>query len=368
MRTPISPDWRALGFYDPDAPDAAERHEVLAYYEANDIHPKDCQDIEPGELFRVMNRRAVRRGPRLDRDQARQKVGMDEALFDELSIVAGYPQNGDMYTPGDIETFELFKVAADFFSTDEVLHFTTVMTSSMARIADAATALFRIDVASELEATGGTELDFAKKNFEAAELVNLMGGPLWSLFVLQLELAAQRGDESRLAAAPDTDASVLKMGVGFVDLVGFTPLAVELSDGELASFIREFERNATAIVSNRGGRLVKLLGDEVMFVAVSADAAVHIAAELMAAFAEQGAQPHGGVAHGDLVSRGGDYYGPVVNLASRMATLAVPGELLVDVTTAESAGSHRFESAGRRQIKGFPEPIQLHSLLPQSSD
>jgi len=365
VSTPISPEWEKYGFYDPASSNAIQRRVVLAFYEAQGLDPADFADVEPVDLVQVVNRRRVRHGTRVDAAEAGAAARIDPELFDDLSRVAGYPQHGRQYTQADIGMFELFNAAVELFSVDEMMHFTTVMSSSMARVADAATALFRIDVSSELEATGGTELDFAKKNFEAAELVRLMKDPLWSLFALHLELSAERGDESRLAIdRPGADASLVKLGVGFVDLVGFTPMTEAMQGGELGRFIRDFEQLATGIISSHGGRLVKLIGDEVMFVAVGASESVHIAAELMEAFSKQGVQPHGGVVHGELVARGGDYYGQAVNLASRIAGLAVPDELLVDEATAAGAFDHQFEAAGRRQIKGFAEPVQLKSLLP----
>ena len=66
---------------------------------------------------------------------------------------------------------------------------------------------------------------------------------------------------------------------------------------------------------------------------------------------------------GDVITRHGDYYGPVVNLASRLADLAVPGEVLVDADTARSAtGSFEFREAGRRLLKGFDDPIEVYSV------
>jgi len=357
----VSPEWEQLGLFDPRAPNADERREVLAFFEANGVNPADYHDVPPAELPSAVNRRAVRSGPRVGRAAAAEAAGVSVAMFDRLIEVTGYPADGANFTPVDIETIALFNVAAAFFSEEEMVHFSAVMASSLARIADAAASLFRIDISHEIEAAGGSELEYAKKNFEAAELVKAMRGPLWALFALQLELASSRGDASRSGVSPDADASLLRMGIGFVDLVGFTPMAVEASASELAGFIRDFEQQATGIITSRGGRLVKLIGDEVMFAAVGADESVQIAVELMSAFSERGVQPHAGVSHGDVIGRGGDYYGTVVNLASRIAALAVPGELLVDDTTAAAAGTHTFEPAGRRLIKGFPEPVRLSS-------
>jgi adenylate cyclase len=75
--------------------------------------------------------------------------------------------------------------------------------------------------------------------------------------------------------------------------------------------------------------------------------------------------PRGGMAVGNVVLRGGDYYGPVVNLASRLAGEALPGELLVTDELAHSALACEFEPAGCRVVKGFADPIEVHSLMPR---
>jgi class 3 adenylate cyclase len=69
------------------------------------------------------------------------------------------------------------------------------------------------------------------------------------------------------------------------------------------------------------------------------------------------------LAYGNVVLRGGDYYGSVVNLASRLVDEAVPLELLVTDELAEAAAACTFEPAGRRMIKGFDEPIAVRSML-----
>jgi adenylate cyclase len=105
-----------------------------------------------------------------------------------------------------------------------------------------------------------------------------------------------------------------------------------------------------------------MIGDEVMFATVRAAAACDIGLTLNEQFAGDATiTPRGGLATGDVLMRGGDYYGPTVNLASRLAELAVPKELLVTPEVAADAGSAgvRFEPAGKRQLKGFDEPLAL---------
>jgi adenylate cyclase len=67
-----------------------------------------------------------------------------------------------------------------------------------------------------------------------------------------------------------------------------------------------------------------------------------------------------------VVARQGDYYGEVVNLASRLADLAIPGEVLADdhLRRASARSSLVFEGAGRRQLKGFDQPVAVYSVFP----
>jgi class 3 adenylate cyclase len=71
------------------------------------------------------------------------------------------------------------------------------------------------------------------------------------------------------------------------------------------------------------------------------------------------------LAFGDVVTRHGDYYGPVVNLASRLSDEAIPGEVLVDGAVAEAVvvDGLEFEPAGRRLLKGFSDPVRVSTLV-----
>jgi adenylate cyclase len=153
--------------------------------------------------------------------------------------------------------------------------------------------------------------------------------------------------------------------VGFVDLVGSTTMSRGLSARELSDTVDRFEEVSHRIAVNGNGRVVKFIGDEVMFVTSNADDACDIALGLVEAFeGDPTITPRGGLAEGEMLDRCGDYYGPVVNLAARLGELAVPREILV---TAEVAASIRkptlrCEPAGRRALRGFDAPISLLSV------
>ena len=139
-----------------------------------------------------------------------------------------------------------------------------------------------------------------------------------------------------------------------------------MSPRELAAVIERFaEETAYDVATARDGRVVKLIGDEVMFVTVDPAAACDIGLTLFERFADDVAvTPRGGLAYGDLLLRGGDYYGSVVNLAARVAQIAVPNELLVtiDMAAALAGAPMRVEPAGKRMLKGFDEPVALASV------
>ena len=84
--------------------------------------------------------------------------------------------------------------------------------------------------------------------------------------------------------------------------------------------------------------------------------------------APMASNPVEGSPFGDVVTRHGDYYGSVVNLASRLAELAIPGEVLVDARTiAEGKGGpFEFEPAGHRLLKGFDQPVEVFSMVASS--
>ena len=87
-----------------------------------------------------------------------------------------------------------------------------------------------------------------------------------------------------------------------------------------------------------------------------------VARGLLAWADERGVRARGGLAHGPVVTAGGDVYGSTVNLASRIADIAVPGEVLVDEGVTRAAPYLEFEPAGRRQLKGFTDPVRLWAL------
>jgi adenylate cyclase len=143
-----------------------------------------------------------------------------------------------------------------------------------------------------------------------------------------------------------------------------------LHPDELGALVSRFEATAFDVVTARGGRLVKFIGDAIMFAAADPAAGCGIVGDLVEAFTAGGTQPRGGVVYGEVLFRHGDYYGPVVNLAARLVDAAIPGEVLVDAAVVDTmagraggpGGQSMFEPAGRRMLKGFEDPVRVWTL------
>jgi len=158
----------------------------------------------------------------------------------------------------------------------------------------------------------------------------------------------------RAATAEDRDASDVGLTVGFADLVGFTAITRHLSQGELAATVDRFEAIAYEQIPLRGGRVVKMIGDEVMFAADDGAVAAEMALGLVDACARDDLVPdvRVGLAAGPVVSWEGDLYGPTVNLASRLVDTGRPGSVLVsDDLGRELAGNPAFVLRHLRAVK-----------------
>lgn len=157
---------------------------------------------------------------------------------------------------------------------------------------------------------------------------------------------------------PAQDHVGIVRSVGFADLVSFTRLVRQLSERELARMVQRFEALASDVVTAHSGRVIKTVGDEVLFVAMGPAPAAAIALDLVEAMAEDDLLPdvRVGMASGQVVSRLGDVFGTTVNRASRLTAAARPRTVLVDDAIAASLASvSGFEMSPlrRRTLRGI---------------
>ncbi|MEV7606366.1 adenylate/guanylate cyclase domain-containing protein [Paenarthrobacter sp. NPDC089322] len=182
---------------------------------------------------------------------------------------------------------------------------------------------------------------------------------------VRAEAGLQASEEGREGDEDDAPLPLAR-AVGFADLVSYTSLSRRMNEKTLAQMVQRFENKCAEIISVGGGRLVKTVGDEVLYIAETPAAGAEISLALAQAFTEDEILPQARVSMvwGRILSRLGDIYGPTVNLAARLTTLAQPGTVLVDAMTAAALGQdERFVLVPQKSenVRGFGEihPVML---------
>lgn len=135
------------------------------------------------------------------------------------------------------------------------------------------------------------------------------------VYVWRRQLAAATG---RVVQAADDEEMVdRRLAVCFADLVGFTRLTRRMEEEELGELVEAFETTAADLVAANGGRLIKTLGDEVLYATDDAGVAAEIALRLIETMANDETMPElrVGMAFGTVTTRMGDVFGSTVNLA-----------------------------------------------------
>ena len=183
---------------------------------------------------------------------------------------------------------------------------------------------------------------------------------------VRAEAGLQASEEGREGDEDDAPLPLAR-AVGFADLVSYTSLSRRMNEKTLAQLVQRFENKCAEIISVGGGRLVKTVGDEVLYIAETPAAGAEISLALSHAFTEDEILPQARVAMvwGRILSRLGDIYGPTVNLAARLTALADPGTVLVDsMTAAALEHDERFilEPQQAEEVRGFGE---IHPVLLQ---
>ncbi len=361
-------EWTERGLYDPAVPDAPDRLATLRYLTSrgattDDLAAALADAPAGGTLDGLAAELLRRRRARITIRDGAERSGVSIELAERIIRTAGLgdhaPDDAVLFD-SDVNLFRLFGAAAAMFGVESTLQFTRVAGAALSSIADAAMTSFGLTVAPRLEAEGAGELARTQA-VEAASLILFDEVPdvLASLFLHHCEAASRR-----TAATGALDTSDLT--VGFLDLVGSTMLAEQLPPGELGALISAFEQDAAELVSATDGRVVKMIGDEVMFVTTDAGAACGLALDLAERVERHAVLPRlrGGLAAGALVRGYGDYYGPIVNTAARAAKLAEPGSIVVTEAVQQRAAAApvAFVPLGAHVLRGFDGPVSLYRL------
>ena len=294
---------------------------------------------------------------RYTRIEVEERSGAPRERNERLWRALGFADVDDediVFTDSDVEALKLIDGLVGSGLIDPTIEAAAARAAgqSLSRLAEWEIGLLNDYVVSRLEhgpdhADEATVLRFAETILPIMEQLHS--------YIWRRHIAALAG--RALAASPDELVSNALV-VGFADVVGYTRLTRDLTETELAALIERFESTAAAVVATGAGRLVKTLGDEVLFVSADSVAAAAIALDLLDSINVDGELPdlRIGMARGNVLSRFGDVYGPVVNIASRLTSAAKPGTVLVDRELATALASEPGLRLRRRRpmsVRGY---------------
>ncbi|TMM14827.1 MAG: adenylate/guanylate cyclase domain-containing protein [Actinobacteria bacterium] len=312
-------------------PGTALAARMRSLLESHGVRPEEIDRAEAeGQLYLLtVDRLLVAGGPRYTATEVAELSGMSLAQTARFWRALGFTDvTGDErhFTDADVEALSTAQRLLDegLADVEVALQMTRVIGLSMARVAEAevaASPLTRDDLDADEMA------DLFLRSLDV--ILPSMGRLLEYAWRRHLQAAFRR---AMLAfSRGELSGGTIEATVGFADLVGFTLLSQELSDEALAELVSRFEALAFDTVSALGGQVVKVIGDEVMFVVRDAAEGARIALRLADAYADDEllSDVRVGLACGSVLAMEGDYYGPVVNLASRIVKIAIPGTVLV---------------------------------------
>lgn len=324
-------------------------------------------------------------------DSEDRRIRLDEAILgrtpdltaDEVSASSQLPREDTMrlwralgfpdvgseaaLTLDDVGAFSRLRLALESgVDYDTLVRVTRAVGATMARLAD-------WEVANLLPAFEERykDADVDTRLEAAVELVNAIT-PSFELLILYAWRRHLAAAVARNESLQDVvEESHVTATIGFADLVGFTQFTNEIDEDEIGDMVEVFEARCHDVVTSRRGRVIKSIGDSVLFVSDSAPEAIDIALDLVGVIGGDARLPDVkvGLATGPLVQRMGDVYGPAVNLAARLTSVARRNRVIIDHDTAALLPEDEFETRAlpARPIRGFGdlEPVTVRRTRPR---
>ena len=302
-------------------------------------------------------------GPRYTAHEVAEQSGIEAEFLIRQRQALGLPApepDAAEFTDADLDAARRINEFRAVGLPDEgLLEVARVMGMAMAQVAGATRTL----TGESLMEPGLTEVEISSRFEEATRRLVPMMGPLmdYTYRLQQREQIRQTvlGREELATGRP----ARTEVTVCFADLVEFTKLGERLPMEELGALTGRLGELAREVASPPV-QLVKLIGDAAMLVSPDTDALLDCALSLVeAAESEEGEGfplLRAGVARGEALPRGGDWYGHPVNVASRITDVARPSSVLCASEVREAAADgYSWSNAGRKGLKGISGRVEL---------
>jgi adenylate cyclase len=337
--------------------------------------PEDPAQVDPGpglepqQIVDLLEDHLLGSHPTLTGPQIADAVGIDMEIARQRWRSLGFTAVDDdevAFTEADLEAMRLTQRLHDLgmINEDDEAALIRTLGRSFARLAEWQLGL----LGRAVDPTGLAADDLAGVVAEITPVIEQVQNYIWRRHVLSAA--------SRLLLAPPADEEgTISAGIGFADIVGYTRQTRSLKQAQLARLVDVFEARALEIVTAHDGRIIKTIGDEILYAADQPGDAAEIALALVEEHRndEDFPQVRVGVAWGPVLNRLGDVFGPTVNVAARLTSVARPGRVLVDKELADALHDDdrfRLRRMRRTAVKGYRrlEPWKLRRAGDEPSD
>ncbi|HCB05740.1 MAG TPA: adenylate/guanylate cyclase domain-containing protein [Nocardioides sp.] len=300
------------------------------------------------------------------------ETGVDLERARRLWRALGFPEHGGAtaFTRSDAEALStlLGVVDSGLIDFDLAVHLTRAVGQTMARLSDweVSALLTRVLELAGAEVDAGATEDESDRLAVGLRMIEEFSEPFEELliYVWRRHLAAAVARVEALGAREE-DLHTTRLTVGFADIVQFTALSNQLSEDRIGDLVELFEARCADVVAAQRGRVIKSIGDSVLFVHDDPIAAYEIAEGIITVIGRDSRMPdvRVGLASGLVVLRLGDVFGPPVNLAARLTAVARRNRVIVDNETAGLLPADQFETRRlpARPVRGFGlvEPVAV---------
>jgi adenylate cyclase len=299
-------------------------------------------------------------------EEAAAETGLESELIERILVLLGTPFGRErLLGPDDVDALRhCARVLQAGFPLVAFLQLVRVYAQSLRRVADAEVRLFHLYVHEPLIRDGVDELEMAAEMGELASDVLPIAMPLFEYmhtrylrFFIEQDVVGHMESEYGREA---TSLGRVPVALCFIDLAGFTRFTEEEGDEEALDLVERFVDTVEATLPPEA-TIVKTIGDEVMVVSPDPATLTEWVIGFLALFQDR-PQPRVGLHYGEAVYRDGDYFGGDVNLAHRVVTRALGGEVLATDRVAESIEDSEWldlEPIGEVDLKGFPRRVPL---------
>lgn len=369
--------YRSLGLLDPDGDGLLDdvdlvrldfvRHRLVH----DDYDPESlAAAIRDGRVQSVYGQRLFESGPPLELDEAAARVGLEPSQLLELLSTLGFSRSD--VRESDLDKFQVLRAAQDAgLPWEAIVAVTRTVGDSLRRIADTEIRVVHVYIHERLTAAGASEEEVEELisgiEQNLAPLMNPMLQWLHEGYLVDALIEDAffhlTGSEAQPAELGSVEATI-----AFVDIASFTALAEASGDDTAARVLDRMDAIVRPLLVEHDGKVVKQVGDGFMLAFRDPAASVQFA---LATQAELGRDPdlpaiRVGINTGPALYRTGDYLGGAVNVAARVVSAAMAGQILMTEPVAKAASNDGIpvEEVGVRMMRGVDEPLALYRVKP----